>query len=281
MDLSAFADEVGRDGPVTIAGGSTRGGAVPGVRAVAAPRGIEWIEADEMRVSCAAGTPIDELAEALAEVGQRVALPPGGTVGGALSAGRSGVRLLGDGPMRNAVLQARYVSAAGTLITAGGPTVKNVTGFDLCRLLVGARGTLGFIGDVILRTRPIAVAAQWFTRSTTHPWTDLAALYRPAAVLWDGRTAHVLLEGDPTDLVAQAAAVGMAPSDGPPPLPAHRQVIAPAEEAQLGGTFVCQLGTGVVYTATPPALAVPHPLAAAVKAQFDPGGRLNPGVVVG
>ena len=107
-------------------------------------------------MSCGAGTPVAEVDAALAEHGQRVAIPPTGTVGGALAVGRSGIRRLGDGPIRDAVLQVRYVSAAGEIVKAGGPTVKNVSGFDLCRLLVGSRGTLGFLGDVILRTRPLA-----------------------------------------------------------------------------------------------------------------------------
>ncbi|MCU1359478.1 MAG: putative oxidase, partial [Ilumatobacteraceae bacterium] len=71
MDLTAFAHEIGADGPVTISGLSTRGGGVPDVRSVTSPAGIEWIQADEMTVSCGAGTPVDELAAALAAVGQR------------------------------------------------------------------------------------------------------------------------------------------------------------------------------------------------------------------
>src|SRR5215213_2986983 len=92
--LEAFAETVGSEGAVTISGLATRGGAVPGVRGVGAPAGIEWIQADEMTMSCGAGTPLDDVSAALAEVGQRVALPPGGTVGGALAVGRSGIRRL-------------------------------------------------------------------------------------------------------------------------------------------------------------------------------------------
>jgi len=160
--LERFADEVGSVGEVTVAGLGTRGGAVPGVRAVAAPAGIEWVQADEMTVCCGAGTSVDELVAALATHGQTVALPAGGTVGGALASGASDVRRLGYGPVRDTLLQARYVSAAGEVVKAGGPTVKNVSGFDLCRLLVGSRGTLGFFGEVILRTRPLAQRSQWF-----------------------------------------------------------------------------------------------------------------------
>jgi FAD/FMN-containing dehydrogenase len=154
VDLTAFADEVGPTGPVTITGLGTRGGPVPGVRMVRPPTGIEWIQADEMTMRCGAGTAVADVDAALAEVGQRVAFPPDGTVGGALSVGHSGIRRLGDGPVREVLLQACYVSDGGQVVQAGGPTVKNVSGFDLCRLLVGAQGTLGFLGDVILRTRP-------------------------------------------------------------------------------------------------------------------------------
>lgn len=282
MDLSAFADEVGALDPVTIAGTSTRGGPVPGVRQVRAPAGIEWLEADEMRVSCGAGTAVDDLQAALAEVGQRVALPEGGTVGGALSVGRSGIRLLGDGPLRNALLQTRYVSAGGVVVTAGGPTVKNVTGFDLCRLLVGARGTLGFLGDVILRTRPVSEQSRWFVRETEDPWNDLGALYRPTSILWDGTHAHVLLEGRGADVDAQARSAALRECDPPPPPSGRRRTIEPPQERQLRGEFVCLLTTGVVYDTsdqpgTPVSSAV-NRLTTAIKQRFDPTGRLNPGV---
>ena len=162
MDLTAFAADVGAADPVTITGSGTRGGPVGEARVVRAPAGLDWIEPAEMTMSCGAGTPVAEVAAALASHGQRVAIPPTGTVGGALAVGRSGIRRLGDGPIRDAVLQVRYVSATGEVVKAGGPTVKNVSGFDLCRLLVGSHGTLGFIGDVILRTRPLARWSQWF-----------------------------------------------------------------------------------------------------------------------
>ena len=83
------------------------------------------------------------------------------------------------------MLQVRYVSAAGEVVKAGGPTVKNVSGFDVCRLLVGSRGTLGFLGDVILRTRPRSRHEQWFS-GAVDPVETMTRLYRPTSVLWDG-----------------------------------------------------------------------------------------------
>lgn len=284
MDLSAFAAEVGADGPVTVTGLGTRGGPVPGVRVVHAPAGVEWVQPDEMTACCGAGTPVDDLAAALAAHGQYVALPGGGTVGGALAVGRSGVRRLGDGPVRDALLQARYVSAAGEVVTAGGPTVKNVSGFDLCRLLVGSRGTLGFLGEVILRTRPLPQYSQWFHRPVAEPMEVFAALYRPTSVLWDGATVWVLLEGHPADVDDQARSAGLVPADGPPALPtAHRYGVAPSELAGLTGRFVAEVGVGVVHTDEPPPFrreSSVTKLGERVKAEFDPTGRLNPGVVV-
>ena len=161
VDLSDLRDAVGTDGPVTCVGGRTQwdvGGPVdPAAREVRAPVGIEDLRPEEMTVRCGAGTLVSDLAVALAERGQFVALPVqlGATVGGVVAVGRSSICRLGHGPVRDTLLQARVVLADATVVTAGGPTVKNVSGFDLCRLLVGSLGTLAIIGEVILRTRPL------------------------------------------------------------------------------------------------------------------------------
>ncbi len=286
MDLTEFADEIGPAGPVTIGGLATRGGPVDGVRTVMAPVGIESIRPDEMTVRCGAGTPVEELDAALAAHGQAVAIPPSGTVGGALAVGRSGLRRLGYGPMRDVLLQARYVNAGGEIVKAGGPTVKNVSGFDLCRLLVGSHGTLGFIGEVILRTRPRATFEQWFA-STEPPDVVLQRLYRPTSVLWDGTTVWILLEGDPLDVRAQAADAQIEPGDPPTVFPSGgRWSIPPAEVPALvgSGRFVAEVGVGVVHHEHPAPPRVPDPaiveLHRRLKHEFDPTARLNPGVDV-
>ncbi len=286
MDLTAFAEEVGATGPVTVSGLGTRGGPVPGVRCVRPPAGIEWVQADEMTMRCGAGTPVDEVDAELAELGQCMALPPGGTVGGALSLGRSGIRRLGYGPVRDVLLQACYVGDRGQVVQAGGPTVKNVSGFDLCRLLVGARGTLGFIGDVILRTRPLPEHSEWFTTEADDPFPIFTRLYRPTSVLWNGSRMWVLLEGHPADVSAQAEACSLTPTAGPPELPAaSRRVVSPSAIGSITGEFVAEVGVGIVHHAEPLAEGRPVEssvtrLAGRIKAEFDPGGRLNPGVVV-
>lgn len=302
--VAAFAAEVGpaAAGPVTAVGGRTQwhvGGPPPGQaaagREVRAPVGVVAVEAADMTVRVRAGTTVADLDAALAECGQTVALPawPGATVGGVLAVGHSGLRRLGWGPVRDTVLEVRYVSADGTVVKAGGPTVKNVSGYDLCRLLVGSLGTLGLLAEVVLRTRPLPATEQWLA-GPADPFDLVRRLHRPAAVLWDGTTTWVLLDGHPGDVAAQARLAGLDEADGPPELPPHRWSLRPSALAGLaGGTggggddpgaapgrFVAEVGVGIVHAERP---APPRPIDPAVaalhrriKARFDPTGRLNP-----
>lgn len=285
-EILEFAEEIGAAGQVTVAGLSTRGGPVDGVRTVMAPVGIYDVQPDEMIVRCGAGTPVEEIDATLDAFGQSVAIPPTGTVGGALAVGASGIRRLGYGPVRDTLLQARYVNAEGELVKAGGPTVKNVSGFDLCRLLVGSRGTVGFMAEVILRTRPRAEFEQWFTSSAS-PSELLRQLYRPTSALWDGSCTWVLLEGHPADVAAQADAAGLEPGDPPPTLPSGgRWSLDPSKLDTLVGTgsFIAELGVGIVHHEHPqdprPVTSGVAELHRRIKQQFDPTGRLNPGVDV-
>jgi glycolate oxidase FAD binding subunit len=289
VDLTAFAEEVGHDGAVVAVGGRTQwevGGAVdPGAREVRPPSGIVAHLPEEMIVRVRAGTPVAELDAVLAERGQTVALPAwdGATVGGVLAVGHSGVRRLGWGPVRDTLLEARYVSAEGRVVKAGGPVVKNVTGFDLCRLLVGSLGTLGLLAEVVLRVRPRPLATRWL-RGQTDPFDLRRRLHRPSSILWDGTTTWVLLEGHPADVDAETSAcgAGFVEIDAPPPLPtAGRESRRPSALRSLTGAFVAQVGVGVVHRPHPVETPGPHPSTAElqrrVKALFDPAGRLNPG----
>jgi FAD/FMN-containing dehydrogenase len=292
VDLTAFAEEVGIDGPVVAVGGRTQwdvGGPVhAGAREVHPPAGIVSHQPEEMIVRVGAGTPVADLDAALAERGQTVALPAwdGATVGGVLAVGRSGLRRLGWGPVRDTLLEARYVSAEGRLVKAGGPVVKNVTGFDLCRLLVGSLGTIGRQAEVVLRVRPRPAVSRWF-RGEGDPFALCRRLHRPSSLLWDGTTTWVLLEGHPADVSAEASALGagFAEVDGSPPVPtAGRESVRPSALPALTGPFVAEVGVGVVHRPHPverrsPAAGTAE-LHARVKALFDPSGRLNPGRTV-
>jgi glycolate oxidase FAD binding subunit len=301
--LDRFAADVGATGPVAVEGGRTQwdvgGQPAPGTRVVTAPRGVVAFEPAEMTVRVGAGTPVAELCDELRESGQTVALPdaPGATVGGVLSVGHSDVRRLGRGPVRDVLLEARYVSADGALVKAGGPTVKNVSGFDLCRLLVGSLGTLGLLGEVVLRTRPAPRATRWL-RGPADPFALRQQLHGASSILWDGSECWVLLEGHVGDVDAERAlllADGMVDAAGPPELPPHRWSVDPGLLSTRGrdgtpdalgssGAFVAEVGVGVVHATrpAPPRAATPAVarLSTRLKAEFDPAGRLNPGRAV-
>ncbi len=299
--LDAFAAEVGSEGPVAVRGGGTRwtvGGELdPSARVLGAPTGIVEYIPEEMIVRVRAGTPVNELHIALAEHGQRTALPERSeisTVGGAFAVGENHISMLGRGSIRSSLLQVRYVSAEGRIINGGGPTVKNVTGFDLPRLIVGSLGTLGLLAEVIIRTNPTPASSVWLRSDDADPFLSRDAVLAPSTVLWDGTSTWVQLEGHQLDVDAETRALSSAGRfvavDAPPSLHEHRWSIEPASLRSLGrgtpdapatGSFVAVIGTGLVFAETP---APERPLSPAVveisqrmKQNFDPTGRLNPG----
>lgn len=296
--VARFAEDVGPSDPVVALGGGSDGdlgGALTvAARGVRAPAGVVSHEPEEMVVRCGAGTTVAELHAVLAEAGQRTALPvrgAGSTVGGVLSAAVSDVRRLRLGPVRDALLEARYVAADGAVVRTGAPVVKNVTGYDLCRLLCGSLGTLGLVAEVVLRTLPRPPASVWLAAEGADPFEAFRRLYRPSAVLWDGTTTWVLLEGHADDLRAERDVLGpgYAEVGGPPDLPPVRRSLPPRTLRDLPGaaspgTFVAEVGVGTVHSTDGlPGTARPVPSPGVValhrrlKAAFDPSGRLAPG----
>lgn len=292
--LAAFAREIGTDGPIAVQGGGTRwhlGGVLAErARLVDAPTGIVDYQPAEMIVTVRAGTTTADLHAALAEHGQTCALPErGGTVGGAVAVGENRLDRLGRGSVRDAVLQVRYVSAEGEVVTGGGPVVKNVTGFNVPKLLVGSLGTLGLIAEVVLRTNPIPAVQRWVRCEHVDPRDLRDRLLRPGAVLWDGTSSWALVEGhevDVDDEVARLAArLETTMVDEPPPLPPYRWRLSPSEASQADrltdGEFVASIGVGTVWATTAPPDRDPDPVAVQIggrmKQLFDPNGRLNPG----
>jgi glycolate oxidase FAD binding subunit len=127
--------------------------------------GITSYEPTELVVTARAGTPLAELEAALAEKNQCLAFEPprfgtqgGGTVGGMVAAGLSGPARASVGGVRDYVLGAEIINGRGELLTFGGQVMKNVAGYDVSRLMVGAMGTLGLITQVSLKVLSTAPA---------------------------------------------------------------------------------------------------------------------------
>lgn len=113
---------------------------------------------DDMTMSVQAGCRLGELNRMLGEHRQVLPVdaadPDRATIGGLAAVGMSGPRRLGYGPLRDLIIGMTIVTADGTLATAGGQVVKNVTGYDMMRLHHGALGSLGIILSLNLKVIP-------------------------------------------------------------------------------------------------------------------------------
>jgi glycolate oxidase FAD binding subunit len=126
-------------------------------------RGIVAYEPTELVVTARAGTPLAELAAALAEKGQWLAFEPpyfgpAATVGGMLASGLSGPRRQAVGAVRDFVLGVKLLNGLGEVLSFGGQVMKNVAGYDVPRLIAGSLGTLGVVLEVSLKVLPLPVA---------------------------------------------------------------------------------------------------------------------------
>lgn len=127
-------------------------------------RGIVSYEPSELVVTVRAGTPLAELEATLAGQGQCLAFEPphfgnqSGTCGGMVAAGLSGPARASVGGVRDYVLGLQMVNGRGEHLTFGGQVMKNVAGYDVSRLMVGAMGTLGLLTEISLKVLPVAPA---------------------------------------------------------------------------------------------------------------------------
>jgi glycolate oxidase FAD binding subunit len=115
--------------------------------------------ARDMTITVQAGIPVARLQRLLASENQRLPIDvpdaERATLGGILAASISGPRRLGFGTLRDYVLGISVVNDEGHEVKAGGRVVKNVAGYDLCKLYVGSLGTLGIITQATLKVRPL------------------------------------------------------------------------------------------------------------------------------
>jgi glycolate oxidase FAD binding subunit len=134
--------------------------------------GVTLYEPEELVLSAKAGTPLAQIEALVAEKRQELAFEPmdygpllGGeigvaTIGGVIAANLSGPRRIKSGAARDHFLGFSAVSGRGETFKSGGRVVKNVTGYDLCKLMAGSWGTLAAMTDVTIKTLPKAETEQ-------------------------------------------------------------------------------------------------------------------------
>jgi glycolate oxidase FAD binding subunit len=130
--------------------------------------GVTLYEPEELVLSARAGTPLAEIEALVASRDQQLAFEPmdyavllggatgAGTIGGVIAANLSGPRRIKAGAARDHFLGVNAVSGRGETFKSGGRVVKNVTGYDLCKLLAGSWGTLAAMTDITVKTLPKA-----------------------------------------------------------------------------------------------------------------------------
>ena len=127
-------------------------------------RGIIEYDPRELVLTARSGTPLREIEEILAEAGQMLAFEPPhfgdhATLGGTIACGLSGPRRPFSGSARDFVLGCKLINGKGEILRFGGQVIKNVAGYDVSRLMVGAYGTLGVLLEISLKVLPRPAAS--------------------------------------------------------------------------------------------------------------------------
>lgn len=279
-DDVALADAVLPEGARTQWGvGGSPGPGTP----IAAPAEHLRHDPDDLTVSVDAGMSVGRLRDVLADARQECPIDARhdeATLGGVFACGLSGHRRLRHGPLRDRVLGVEFILGDGRRVRGGGPTVKNVTGFDLPRLLVGSLGTLGLMTRFTLRCVPAPPVTRW-TTTALHPDEVRRRLFRPACIAWNGSTTWCLVEGHEVDVDADMGAAGLTEGDPPawPDGPFRGRIsVRPRDLVTVGERlttvtdlrWVGETGVGTIHVASDDAA----PLRRAREIAADAGGWL-------
>ncbi|WP_208350678.1 glycolate oxidase subunit GlcE [Pseudaestuariivita rosea] len=210
-------------GPLRIMGGGTRPIGKPVAGQVLSTRGLSGIELYEpgaLTIVVKAGTPVAEVESALAAENQRLPFEPmdhrgllgtegDPTIGGVAAANVSGPRRIQAGACRDYMLGVRFVDGTGTVVKNGGRVMKNVTGYDLVKLMAGSYGTLGVLSEVSLKVLPQtdtqatlmihnlsdSHAVQAMSAALGSPYEVTAAAHTPFSMMGDRAMTMLRLEG--------------------------------------------------------------------------------------
>jgi glycolate oxidase FAD binding subunit len=173
-----LAARIAGGGPFEIRGSGTKRGLgrhtqTNNVLDMSGFTGISLYEPDELVLEAGAATPLAVIEETLSKHNQQLAFEPpnyskllggnsSGSLGGIISCGLSGPRRLKAGAARDHILGFSGVSGRGEIFKAGGRVVKNVTGFDIAKLMVGAYGTLVALTSITMKVLPAAETEETF-----------------------------------------------------------------------------------------------------------------------
>lgn len=185
--VALIADAAARGEKYELRGGGSH--AATGARdrqtrllSLASLRGIVDYDPAELVLTARAATPLAEIEALLARQQQMLAFeplaPPGATIGGVIAAGVSGPRRVAAGGVRDHLLGFAAVSGRGEAFIAGGKVVKNVTGFDLSKLMCNSWGRLAALTEVTLKVLPAPRATRWFVINGLSPAQSYAAMAR-------------------------------------------------------------------------------------------------------
>ena len=209
-------------GPLVVRGGGTRGLGAPAgeVLDTGGLAGVTLYEPGALTLVARAGTPLAGLEALLAGERQRLAfevpdlrglLGRGGdsTIGGVIAANASGPRRVQAGAARDFLLGVRFVDGLGRVVKNGGRVMKNVTGYDLVKLMAGSHGTLGVLTEVSLKVLPAPAAQATLVLDGLDDAQAVTAMARAlgspydvtGAAHWPGRGTFLRIEG----LAAQVA----------------------------------------------------------------------------
>ncbi len=188
----AVAEAAGAGTPLEIRGGGTRAGLGRPVQAsrtlsTAGLSGITLYEPGALTLVVKAGTPMAEVEAALAAEGQMLPFEPidhrallgaqgEPTIGGVVACGVSGPRRIQAGACRDAMLGVRFVNGRGEAVKSGGRVMKNVTGYDLVKLMCGSHGTLGVLSEISFKVLPKPEAEATLVREGLDAGAGVAAL---------------------------------------------------------------------------------------------------------